>query len=236
MQFPWCNAKSRWRSVDAHFIVLSIQHLLLSRIDFILIWLDRLSFCLIETQPRGKAERRNNLALFTLTRLTMMNHAYRFIAPAIHLFMNQYSRSTSYHSPKIYLKLKLPVKLHKAGQPLTHSVLLLLPSFVSPHFNCINRYQHSFSPSLWLLCWPNQSGHIWRGAHILLVWAFRSLNAIVGANIGFIVCCAMIFAVISIIQVAIPVQTIIGVRNAFRCAIVIAVNWMTVDCPDLVDI
>jgi len=93
----------RWCSVDAHFNWLSIQYLLPSIIDFILIWLDLLLFCLIETQPCGKAKRRNDLALFILTRLKMMYHAKWFIAPAIHLFMNQYSRSTSYHSPIIYL-------------------------------------------------------------------------------------------------------------------------------------
>ena len=236
MQFPRCKAQSGWRSVNAHSNVLSIQHLLLWTIDFILIWLDRLLFCLIETQHCGKAERCNNLALFTLTRLKMMYHTKRFIAPAIHLFMNRYSRSTSYHSPIIYLWLKLSVKLHKAGEPLTHSVLLFLPSFVSPCFNCIDRHQHLFSLSLWIPCRPNQSGHIWRGAHILLLWAFRILSAIVGAYIGFIICCTIIFAVIWIIQVAIPVQPIIGVRNAFRCAMVVAFDWMMVDSLDLADI
>jgi len=127
---------NRWRSVDAHFNVLSIQHLLPSIIVCVLIRLYRLSFCLIETRPCGKAERRNYVALFTLTRLKMMYHAKRFISPAIHLFMNRHSQATSYHWPIIYLELKLTVKLHEAGEPLTHSVLLFLPSFISPHFNC----------------------------------------------------------------------------------------------------
>jgi hypothetical protein len=43
------KATNLWRSVDAHFNVLCIQHLLLSTIVFILIWLDRLSLYLIET-------------------------------------------------------------------------------------------------------------------------------------------------------------------------------------------
>jgi hypothetical protein len=119
---------------------------------------------------------------------------------------------------------------------LTHSVLLVLPSFVSPHFNCIDRHQYLFSLSLSLWCRPNQSGHIWRGAHILLLWAFLILNAIFGAYIGFILCCAIIFAVIWIIQVAIPVQPIIRVGNAFRCAIFITFAWMIVDFPDSADI
>jgi len=61
------------------------------------------SFCLIQTWPCGKAERRNDVALSTLTQLKMMYHAKRLIAPAIHLFMNRYSQATSYHSPKIHL-------------------------------------------------------------------------------------------------------------------------------------
>jgi len=225
-----------WRSIDAHFNVLSIQHLLLSIIDFILVSLDGLWFCLIKTQPSGKAERRNYLALFTLTQRKMMYHAKRFIAPAIHLFMNRYSQSTSYHLPIIYLYLQLSVKLHKAREPLTHSVLLFLLFFISPRFNWIDHDQHLFSLFIWLPCWPNQSGHIWRHSHILLLWAFRILNAIVGVYIRFIIRCTIIFDVIWIIQVAIPVQPIIGVRNALRCAIVVAFHWMTVDSPDSADI
>jgi len=130
---------NRWRSVDAYFNVLSIQHLLLSIIVFILIWLYQLAFCWIETQPCGKAEGHHYLALFTLTWLKIMYHAKRFIAPAIHLFMNRYSQGT-YHSPIIYLYLKLSVKLQKAGEPLTHSVLLFIPSFISLRFSCIYRH------------------------------------------------------------------------------------------------
>ena len=94
---------NHWRSVDDRFIVSSIQHLLLSIIVFILIWLYRLACCLIETGLWGKAEQLNDVALFTLTRLKMMYHAKRFIALAKHLFMNRYSQATSYHSPIIYL-------------------------------------------------------------------------------------------------------------------------------------
>jgi len=70
---------------------------------------------MIETQPCGKAERHNDLALFTLTRLKMMYHAKRGIAPAIYLFMNRNSHATSYHSPLLYLELKLLVELHIAA-------------------------------------------------------------------------------------------------------------------------
>ena len=163
-------------------------------------------------------------------------HAKRFIVPAMHLFMNRYSQATSYHSPIINLKLKLSVKLHTAGEPLTHPVLHCFSSFISPRFNCIDRHQQLFSLSLWFPGRPNQSGHIWRGAHILLLWAFWILDAIVVLYIRFIVRCTILFTVIWSIQVAIPVKPIIGIRNAFRCAIIVALDWMTVDSPDWADI
>jgi len=92
-----------WLSIEAHFNALSIQHLLLSRIDFIMICLHQLSFCLIKTPPCGEAEQYNILALFTFTAWKMMYHTKRFIELAIHLFMNRYSQATSHHSPIIYL-------------------------------------------------------------------------------------------------------------------------------------
>jgi len=94
---------NRWRSDDAHFNVLSITHLLPSLIIFIMIWSYWLSFLQIETQPCGKAECRHILALFTLKLLKFIYLAKRFIAPAIHLCMNQYSQATAHHAPIIYL-------------------------------------------------------------------------------------------------------------------------------------
>jgi hypothetical protein len=93
----YCTYKTtkRWCSVDAHFNVLPIQHLLPSIVDFILTWLYWLSFCMIETWPRGQAKGHNNLELFTLTRQKIMYHAIRFIVPVIHLFMNRYSQASS---------------------------------------------------------------------------------------------------------------------------------------------
>jgi len=164
-----------------------------------------------------------------------MYHAKRFIAPAIYVFMNRYSQDT-YHSPIIYLWLILLVKVHKAGEPLTHSVLLFLPSFTSPHFNCVDRHSHLVRLSLWLPCGPIQSRHSWRSAHILLLWAFGILNVIVVLYIGVIVRSAILVAVIWIIQVAIPVQPIIGDQNAFRCTILVAFDCMTVDSPYTADI
>ena len=196
---------NRWCSVDACFNVLSIHHLLPSIIVFIRMGLYRLSFGMIETRPCGKAERHNNLALFTLTRLKMMYHGKRLIASGIYLFMDRYSHGTSYHSPIIYLELKLLVMLHTARESLTHSVLLFLPSLISPPFCCIDHHEHLFGLSLWLPRGPNQSGHIWHGAHIQLLWALRILDAIVLLYIGLIVCCAILFAVNWIIQVGIPV-------------------------------
>jgi len=225
-----------WRSVDAHVDTLSIQHLLPLIIVFILIWLYQSSFHTIETWPCGNAEQHNNRALFTLTRLKMRYHAKSFIAPAIHLFMNRYSQATRYHSAILYLQLKLSVKLHKAGEPLTHSVLPILPSFISPPFYCIAHPQHRFSLSLWLPCWLNQSGHVSRGAQILLQGAFRILHASVQFYIGFLIRCPIFFAVIWIIQVAVPLEQIIGVRNVFTWTVLVIFDWMMVDSPDSADI
>ena len=64
----------------------------------------------------------------------------------------------------------------------------------------------------------------------------NTIDAIVLLYIGFIVRCAILFTVNWIIQVAFPVQPIIGVRNAFRCAVLRAFVWMTVDSSDSADI
>jgi len=119
---------------------------------------------------------------------------------------------------------------------LTHPVLLFFSSFISPRFNCIDRHQHLLSLSLWLPGRTNQSGHIGRVAHIMLLWAFRILDTIVVLYIGFIVRCTILFTGIWIIQVPIPVKPIIGIRNADRCAIIVGFDWMMVDSPDSADI
>jgi hypothetical protein len=78
----------------------------------------------------------------------MMSDAKRFNAPAIHLFMNRYAQATPYHLPMIYLQLKLLVKLHKeTGEPLMHSVIAFLLSYISPCFDYIDHHQHVFSLS-----------------------------------------------------------------------------------------
>jgi len=60
------KTKNRWRCVDTHYNILSIQNLLPWIIGFIIIWNYWLAFCLIETQPFGKAEPSNIIALVAL--------------------------------------------------------------------------------------------------------------------------------------------------------------------------
>ena len=117
-----------------------------------------------------------------------------------------------------------------------HSVLLFLHSLIPPRFVYIDRHWDLFSLVLWLPCRPNQSGIIWRGAHIPLCWAAQNLDAIALFYIRFNVCPAIVFAVISIIKVPIPVKPIFSLQNAFSCAMLIALDWMTVDSSDSEDI
>jgi len=197
---------NRLHSVDAPFDPLSIQNLLPYIIVFIMIWAYWLSFWQIETLPFGKAERSNILALFALPWLKFIYLAKTFIAPAIHLLIYRYSQTTAHHSAIIYLQPTVSVKLHKeAGETLTHSVLHFLHSLIPPCFYCINHHQDLFGLSIWLSCWPNHSGHIWGGSHIPLLWAIQILDAIALLNIRFNICHAIVFAVNSIIQVAIVV-------------------------------
>jgi len=224
-------------SVEADFNVLFMQHLLSSIIVFIIIWTYWLSFWQIESWPCGKAERSNILALIALARLKFTYLAKRFIPPAIHLFINRYLQATPHHSPMIYLSPKLLVKIHQeVGETLIHSVLLYLHSLIPPRFDCINSPQHLFSLSHWLPCRQNQSGNIWRGTHIPLLWAFCLLDAILLLYVTFTLCRAIVLAVIWIIQVPTPVKPIFGIRNAFWCTIIITVDLMTVDSSHSADI
>jgi len=228
---------NHWCSIDAQFNVLSIQYLLSSMIVFIMIWTYWSSFWHAENWPCGKAEYSNILALFTLTQLTFMYLAKSFIAPAIYLFINRYSQATAHHALIIYLELKPPVKIRKeAGEPLTHSVVLFLHFLIQPDVNCIDRHQHLFSLTVWLAWTPNQSRNIWYGAHIPLFRAFWILDTILLLYHRFNVCRAVLFTVIWSIEVPIPVKLDFGVRNAFRYAILITFDWMTVDTSDSVDI
>jgi len=49
----------------------------------------------------------------------------------------------------------------------------------------MDSHQHLFSLSHFLSYWPNQSGNIWHGTHILLLWAFWILYAIALLYIRF---------------------------------------------------
>jgi len=95
---------------------------------------------------------------------------------------------------------------------------------------------HYFSLALWLRCWRNQYRNIWCGTHITLLWAFRILDATVSPYIRFKFCLTFVIAVNWIIQVAIPVEPMSGVWNTFRCAILTALDWMTVHSCHLPDI
>jgi len=226
-----------WPSVDPDCVILSNQYQLPLIIVFIMIWTYWMPFWHIETQPCGKAKRGNIFALFALTRLKFIYLATRFIVPAIHLFINRYWQATAHYSPIIYLYLKHSVKQHKeAGKTLTHSVRHFLRSHIPPLVNCIDCQQHHSSMSLWVPCWPNPSGNIWHGTPIPLLWAFRILDAIVLLYIRFNIYLAIIFAVIWIIQVAIPVKPIFSIWNVFRCTILISFHKGTVESSDLVGI
>jgi len=162
-----------------------------------MIWTYWLSIWQIETRPCGNAVCSNILELFTLILLKFIYLAKRYIAPAIHLFINWYSQATAHHSPIIYLQLKLSVQLHKeAGETLTQSVLVFLNSHIPPRIHCINRYEHLLSMATSPPCWLNQYGYIWCGTHILHLWGFDVLNGIVWLNIRLNVCLAILFAVI----------------------------------------
>jgi hypothetical protein len=87
-----------------------------------------------------------------------------------------------------------------------HSVEPFLPYLVPSRFDCIDHHQHLCSMSIWLLCRPNQSGNIWRGAHNPLLCGFRIHDAIFLFQIRFSVRRIIIFALVWIILVFIPVK------------------------------
>jgi len=60
-----------------------------------------------------------------------------------------------------------------------HSVLHILHTLVPSGLDCIDRPQHPFSMFLWPPCRPNQSRKVLDGTHILLLWGFQILDAIV---------------------------------------------------------
>jgi len=94
---------NRWRSIDAHFNVLSSQNLLPSILVFIIIWTLWMLFWLIETHSFGKAKPGNILAQVGFIPLKVIYLSEWFIWPAILLCMNQYSHATAHYSPIMFL-------------------------------------------------------------------------------------------------------------------------------------
>jgi len=112
-----------------------------------------------------------------------------------------------------------------------HCAQQFFHSLIPSCFHCIERHQDIFSLSLRLSCRLNQSGKIWRSDHLTLLWALRILNTIVLLYIRFNNRRAIVLAVILIILIPISLKRIFGVRNSFSCAIIITLDWMTVDSP-----
>jgi len=138
--------KNRWPSIDAHFDVVSIQNLLPSIIEFVIIWTCWLPFWLIETWPFGKAEPSNVVALVALIQLKCIYLATWLILPGILLFINQYSPVTAKYPPIIVLYMKISVKQHQelGENSLTDSVLCFLDPVIPPSVHCIDRVHHLF--------------------------------------------------------------------------------------------
>jgi len=67
-----CNIKNHWHSIYTYLSILPIQHLLPSLIILITLQTEWLPFWLIDTQPFGKGEWSNILALFALIQLTLI--------------------------------------------------------------------------------------------------------------------------------------------------------------------
>lgn len=102
--------------------------------------------------------------------------------------------------------------------------------------HCIYCHHYILSQFLCLQCWPNHFWNIWCSTHIVLLWAFWILDAIGLLYISLNVRWAIMLAVIWMIQVAKQVKPIFGVGNAFRDAIIIMFDWITVNCSHSVNI
>jgi len=201
------KTKDHWYFVDAHFNALSIQNLLPPIIVFIIICTYWKPLRQIATWPRGKAEHSNNLVLVTLSLLKFDHLAKWLISLVLHLFTGQYRNATSYNSPIIFLSINFSGNEHKepGKNLLTYFVLHYLVVLIAPHFHRIEHSQPPFSHLLWPLGSPNQSGNIWSGTHISLLWAFRVLNTIMLLYVRLIVCLTVVFVDIWIINVTISV-------------------------------
>jgi len=188
LDYPRCKAKYHWQSMDTHF-----QN-----------WAVTMSLCLLpikaaitlvmqsSNQKRGQrvagGELRHLaglpriiLALVALILVKFIQLAKWFVLCSILLFLNQYSHVTAQYFPIIFHQSTFPVKQQKESgeNTLTHSGMLVIVPLILSHFNFINCHQQFFSHVVWLLCWLNQSGVIWWGTDILVLWGCRMLHSVV---------------------------------------------------------
>jgi len=91
-----------------------------------------------------------------------------------------------------------------------------------------NHFQHF----LWIPCWPNQSGYLQCSTHILLLWAFRIIDAILFLYVRFIFCLQVVLNFFWIIRVTIRFKPILSVWKAVRCTGFITLGWMAIYCFD----
>jgi len=238
--YNYCTYKTKncWRSIDAHFNVPRSQDLLLLIIAIINIWTLWKPFSMVRIWLYGIAEPSIIPALVALIRFKIIYLAIWCILSTIALCIDQYSHATGQYSSLLHLWINCSVKLHNelGENTLTHSVLLFPNPCIPSCFHYIDHHQHLLNILLWSLYRPNQSRKIWCGTHIALLPGFWILNSVVQFNIYFIVCLAIIFTVVWIIQVPIPVKPIFGVWNHKRWAIIITSGRMAVDSFDSADI
>jgi hypothetical protein len=143
----------------------------------------------------------------------------------------------SLFSRNIYLCGMLGYAMYTTwSKPIDPMCPICVVSLIPPCFCCTDSYQLFFSLFHWLLCWPNRSWNIRCHTHKMVDWAFRSRAAIAMIYVRFIICVTVIFALIWIIQIAVPVKSISSAENAFGCAILITVRSMTVNSSDSVDV
>jgi hypothetical protein len=98
----------------------------------------------MQTQPFGKEEPSNLLALVALIRLKSIPLAKLLRLPVILLLNNQYSLATTYYFRRIFFYMKLLVKLRKeyGENVLTDSALDFLDPITPPRVYCPNLRQH----------------------------------------------------------------------------------------------
>jgi hypothetical protein len=95
--------------------------------------------------PSGKTERSNIVALVAPTPQKSIYLVNIFIAPTVHLLINQSLESTGHDSTMIYPQLKLLVRIpNGAGETLTHSFPHFLHSLLPPYINLTRHHQQHF--------------------------------------------------------------------------------------------